>query len=47
LRRDVGRIVPDANYINVSSMQDRVDPQIRPWRLGTTMFGLVDARRAV
>jgi len=40
VRRAVGRIVPDANYINVSSMQDRVDPQIRPWRLGATMFGL-------
>jgi putative ABC transport system permease protein len=40
LRHAVGRIVPDAKYINVSSMQDRVDPQIRRWRLGATMFGL-------
>jgi predicted permease len=43
LRRAVSRIVPHANYISVYSMQDRVDPQIRPWRLGATMFGLFGA----
>jgi predicted permease len=40
LRRAIAGVVPDANIIKVSSMQDRVDPQIRPWRLGATMFGL-------
>jgi len=43
LRRDVAAAVPTANYLAVSSMQDRVDPQIRPWRLGATMFGLFGA----
>jgi ABC-type antimicrobial peptide transport system permease subunit len=43
LRRAIINAVPDANVVNVSSMQDRVDPQVRPWRLGATMFGLFAA----
>jgi predicted permease len=43
LRRAVAAAVPNANYIKITSMQDRVDPQIRPWRLGATMFGLFGA----
>jgi len=43
LRRDVAAAARNANYISVTSMQDRVDPQIRPWRLGAAMFGLFGA----
>lgn len=34
---------PAANYLNIFSMQDRLDPQLRPWRLGAAMFGLFGA----
>lgn len=40
LRQAILAAVPSANYLNLSVMQDRVDPQIRPWRLGATMFGV-------
>ncbi|HEY2376931.1 MAG TPA: FtsX-like permease family protein [Gemmatimonadaceae bacterium] len=43
LRRTIAQLVPDASVIDVGVMQDRVDPQIRPWRLGATMFGLFGA----
>jgi predicted permease len=33
----------DASALNLYSMQDRVDPQVRPWRLGAAMFGLFGA----
>lgn len=40
LRRLIMQVMPDARFIDVAAMQDRVDPQIRPWRLGAAMFGL-------
>jgi predicted permease len=40
LRRAIAGITPDANRVEVVPMQDKVDPQMRPWRLGATMFGL-------
>ncbi|HEY5062709.1 MAG TPA: FtsX-like permease family protein, partial [Gemmatimonadaceae bacterium] len=40
LRRAIVAAAPEANVVNVTSMQERVDPQIRPWRLGATMFEL-------
>lgn len=43
LRRTIATVVPDASVIDIALMQDRVDPQIRPWRLGATMFGLFGA----
>jgi predicted permease len=43
LRRAILNAVPDANLVNVFAMQDAVDPQVRPWRLGATMFGLFGA----
>lgn len=43
LRRTVATIVPAANRVEVRWMQERVDPQIRPWRLGAAMFGLFGA----
>jgi predicted permease len=43
LRRAIIAAEPHANYLNISLMQDRVDPQLRPWRLGATMFGVFGA----
>jgi ABC-type antimicrobial peptide transport system permease subunit len=31
---------PDSPYINVRPYQELLDPQIRPWRLGATLFTL-------
>jgi ABC-type antimicrobial peptide transport system permease subunit len=31
---------PEANYIDVAVLQESLDPEIRPWRLGATMFTL-------
>jgi len=31
---------PTLTYIDISSMHDALDPQIRPWRLGATIFAL-------
>jgi len=38
LRRAIVAASPGATYLNVGSMQDRVDGQLRPWRVGATMF---------
>jgi predicted permease len=40
VRRTVAGMVPGARYIDAAPLQDRVDPQIRPWRLGAAMFGV-------
>jgi len=32
---------PTIQYVNESTLQDDVDPQIRPWRLGASVFGLM------
>jgi ABC-type antimicrobial peptide transport system permease subunit len=40
LRGAIRTAVPNATFLNVASMQDRVDPQMRPWRLGATIFTL-------
>ena len=34
---------PSIAFVTVQSLQDSLDPQIRPWRLGATMFGLFGA----
>src|SRR4029079_15725141 len=28
-------------YLDIRSLRERVDPQLRPWRLGTTVFTLL------
>jgi predicted permease len=43
LRRAVGAVAPSAQFIRVENMQDRINPQIRPWKLGATLFGLFGA----
>jgi ABC-type antimicrobial peptide transport system permease subunit len=38
IRREVQRLSPNVGYIDVKTMQERLDPQVRPWKLGATMF---------
>jgi hypothetical protein len=40
VHRTLAALVPGARYIDVAPLQDRIDSQIRPWRLGAAMFGL-------
>jgi putative ABC transport system permease protein len=40
LRRELQTRVPDAPYLEVSAMEELVNPQMRSWRLGAAMFGL-------
>ena len=43
VRREILRLDPTIGYVTVEMMQDALDPQIRPWRLGATMFGVFGA----
>lgn len=43
LRRAIVAAEPSANYLLLCVMQEHLDPQVRPWRLGATMFGLFGA----
>jgi predicted permease len=43
LRAEMLRLNPAISFVRVERLQDSVDPQIRPWRLGATMFGLFGA----
>jgi predicted permease len=36
-------LAPGAAYVDVVSLQSFIDPEIRPWRLGATMFGAFGA----
>ena len=38
VRRQLQRVMPGASYVMVSSMRDIMDPELRSWRLGATMF---------
>jgi predicted permease len=40
LRRVLLRAGPELRFIEVKSLQEKLDPQVRPWRLGAAMFGL-------
>jgi predicted permease len=40
LRRELQTRVPDAPYIVVQLLADLVNPQMRAWKLGATMFGV-------
>ena len=40
LRAEILRLDPSVSFVSVALLQDSVDPQIRPWRLGATMFGV-------
>ena len=40
IRRVIATLAPNARYVDVAALQDRVDPLIRTWRLGAAMFGV-------
>ena len=40
IRAEVRRLDPSIGYVTVQMLQESLDPQIRPWRLGATMFAL-------
>jgi ABC-type antimicrobial peptide transport system permease subunit len=40
LTRALKSLEPGARSITVASLQDRLDPEIRPWRVGATLFGM-------
>ena len=40
VRRELWGIQPDLPYAYVRLMQERLDGQVRPWRLGASMFSL-------
>ena len=40
VRREFQALGSNLPYANVSTMQAMLEPQIRPWRLGATMFGV-------
>jgi predicted lysophospholipase L1 biosynthesis ABC-type transport system permease subunit len=40
LRQLVVRDLPDARFVRIAVLQDRIDPLIRPWRIGAELFGL-------
>jgi predicted permease len=41
VRRAVTEVDASVSYVYVDRLQESVDPQIRPWRLGATVFGLM------
>jgi predicted permease len=43
LRRDLQSLAPDMPYVEIQSYQDLVEPDLRSWRLGATMFSVFGA----
>jgi predicted permease len=41
LRAELMQLDPSITYVSAEVLQDRVEPQIRPWKLGATMFSLM------
>ena len=40
IRRELQGLDPAIRFAHVGLLQDRIDPHLRPWRLGATMFSL-------
>jgi predicted permease len=40
IRRQLQALDPSVRFVNVALLQDDIDPHLRPWRLGATMFTL-------
>ena len=40
IRLDLQRLAPGMVYVEATTLQDIIDPNVRPWRLGATMFTL-------
>jgi predicted permease len=43
LRRELAAAAPGARYVDVVPLEERIAPQVRPWRLGATMFSAFGA----
>jgi ABC-type antimicrobial peptide transport system permease subunit len=43
VRRELVRVAPSARYVDVQIMQMNIEPQVRPWRLGASMFSVFGA----
>lgn len=43
LRTELARLDPTVGFVSVGLLQDSLDPQIRPWRLGANMFAVFGA----
>jgi putative ABC transport system permease protein len=43
VQQTIQSVSADAPFIKVAPFQDLIDPQIRPWRLGATLFSLFGA----
>jgi predicted permease len=43
VRRELVRVAPSARYVDVQIMQANIEPQVRPWRLGASMFSVFGA----
>jgi predicted permease len=41
VRHELMALDPTILFVNASILQDRVEPQMRPWQLGATMFSLM------
>lgn len=41
IRQAIAEVDPSVLYVDLGPLQELVDPQIRPWRLGATVFGLM------
>ena len=40
VRRELQRLMPGVSYVTVTPMTKILEPNVRPWRLGATMFAL-------
>jgi ABC-type antimicrobial peptide transport system permease subunit len=40
VRRELQRLMPGVSYVNVTPLTKILEPNVRPWRLGATMFAL-------
>jgi predicted permease len=43
IRGEVRALDPSLSLIDVATLQESINPQLRPWRLGATMFGVFGA----
>jgi ABC-type antimicrobial peptide transport system permease subunit len=43
VRREIQALAPGMPYVRVQSLEELVAPEMRPWRLGATMFGVFGA----
>jgi ABC-type antimicrobial peptide transport system permease subunit len=43
IHRELTAISPALAYLTVQPLDERIAPQLRPWRLGATMFGIFGA----